>query len=114
MLNNRFDSLIISRICAKPSIFLVNYTILLKVLYFVIPFQRSFPLTPRHDLHNYPENHISQQSRKLANFNIKACKGMNYAIIRIGECTSKMYILHKGVHKMALTSSYFHLPDSQD
>ena len=50
----------------------------------------------------YLKYHISQRSRKMSNFSIKACEGMKHAKMKNGECTSKLFTLHEGVHKNVL------------
>ena len=34
---------------------------------------------------------------KCQTLNIKSCEGMKHVIMKIGECTSKMYTLHEGL-----------------
>ena len=62
----------------------------------------------------YLKYHISQQSRKCQNSSIKACEGMKHAMMRNGECTSKVYsyTLHEGANKMYYL--HYQLPDSWD
>ena len=35
---------------------------------------------------------------RMSNLNMKDCKGTRHVIMRNGECTSKLYTLHEGVH----------------
>ena len=39
-------------------------------------------------------------SEVCQNSSIKACEGMKRVIMRNGECTSEVYTLHEGEHKM--------------